>query len=261
MFCVLGIERDKPSFIRPISDYCSVLNGATEKCFQSKNNSQDSFPLKTPLFKGLVCDDSEEFNYHDNFHKRPSTPPLGVNHIDSDESKPSKIKGGYSATHSVHERNVQNIDAKDDLMKNDHNSSLHDTKKQTSNHNITLDSDSNSPCSMLDENVGFVGQTSTTLTTTTTESRWLTATPQKSHAHKTVTPLLRKVDRIDNESSFDIEEKDNEEQLISQNDTSLVVADDPNVLIKHSSDPYSDFRLSMVTMIEEEGLQVFFGNN
>ena len=32
--------------------------------------------------------------------------------------------------------------------------------------------------------------------------------------------------------------------------------DDTNVLIKHSSDPYMDFRQSMLTMIEEEGLQV-----
>ena len=34
--------------------------------------------------------------------------------------------------------------------------------------------------------------------------------------------------------------------------------DDTNVLIKHSSDPYMDFRQSMLTMIEEEGLQVTY---
>lgn len=34
--------------------------------------------------------------------------------------------------------------------------------------------------------------------------------------------------------------------------------DDTNVLIKHSSDPYTDFRQSMLTMIEEEGLQVTY---
>ena len=34
--------------------------------------------------------------------------------------------------------------------------------------------------------------------------------------------------------------------------------DDTNVLIKHSSDPYMDFRQSMLTMIKEEGLQVTY---
>lgn len=44
-----------------------------------------------------------------------------------------------------------------------------------------------------------------------------------------------------------------EDTIVRQ--VAIAAADSPNVLIKHSSDPYNDFHLSMVSMIEEEGLQ------
>jgi hypothetical protein len=225
------------------------LNEATKNGFESKNNSRQTSPSKTPLFTKLMFDNSKTSACNDSFHKTSSTPPLEVIHFDSNKNKPSNVKGGHNATISLHEMNLNNINVEDGFIQKNHaclNDMENFIENETSNYNIELGSTSNSTHSM-EENTKFSGQT----TSLTTESRWLTTTPWKSPYRST---LHLELERIGS-SSFGIENDENEQ--ISSPPTTAAVADDPNVLIKHSSNPYSDFRLSMVTMIEEEGLQVF----
>ena len=224
------------------------MNEATKNDFESKNNSRQTSPSKTPLFTKLMFDNSKTSACNDSFHKMSSTPPLDVN-FDSNKNKPSNVKEGHNTTNSLHEMNLNNINAEDDLIKKNHaclNDMENFIKNETSNYNTELGSTSNSTRSM-EENTEFSGQT----TRLTTKSRWLTTTPWKSPY---MSAFHLELERIGS-SSFGIENDENEQ--ISSPPTTAAGADDPNVLIKHSSNPYSDFRLSMVTMIEEEGLQVF----
>lgn len=228
------------------------MNDTSRICFGSNNNSKHSFPLKTPLFTKTIFDYPKSSTYDESLHKTLSTPLLNVSHIDNDEGNLVKMKKGHDATYSLHNTNLGIINTKNNLMKNQ--TSLNDMEslieKQSLNHDIALNSLSNCTHSVLNENLGFVGQTNSL----TTESRWMTANLQKP-SHKNALQL--ELEKIGN-NSFCYE--NNEIEQIVNQDTTTTIADDPNVLIKHSSDPYFDFHLSMVTMIEEEGLQVLYLN-
>lgn len=115
---------------------------------------------------------------------------------------------------------------------------------------------------LRENNGGLVNQTNGV--NSTTESRWLTPTPHKAQSN--VALLHQNDEMIDNGNARRCSSREGEFEPHTENNGPLIanqiatVAEDPNVVIKHSSDPYSDFRMSMVTMIEEEGLQVMSPN-
>lgn len=257
------------------------MNGArTWSASKRERRSSPSKKTTPPWLSKLAFDDPKSVVWDAPPRERPTTPPQDGSPVGRNEQRrPSTMRGGYNIAASdlsLRERNNLMIppELEDDSAAN------HSRYTCDSENNVkfvpkqgTLDSDKNAPKSVnsnptrsvLGENVRLVSQTN--CKNSTTESRWLTTTPRKVQlAH---TPAIHhvEVEMMDNVNCRKCSSDEDEMLPVRDGEvgagpttiaatTVATTADDPNVLIKHSSDPYSDFRLSMVTMIEEEGLQV-----
>jgi len=269
---LLDHEPEMPSFILPISDYNQALSGMN----LSERHLSPSKKTSTPLLsKSKVNNSKYAHIWNVSSHKRPTTPLVnGGNLIDMNKQRPSTIRSGQdiaSIDPDLHDRNELRISSKlkDDFITNQswqmcdvENNITLDPKKTTigSDKNLLRSINLTSTPSIFSANA--ILASGTNYTNATTESRWLTTTPKKVELVDS-TSLRQGMMSMDNTNCSKCSSEEDEillaqdKKLFSSQEVVVgATADDSNVLIKHSSDPYSDFRLSMITMIEEEGLQV-----